>query len=113
MPANKDANPLALSDTLRDLAILRASDIDLAGLLASIPGVAPSASQTIGRPQILDDTERGVLINKSYTFVSEAKAAMKIMNSGMVDNQGARIEEVRAGLKEVVKGLGDESDEGL
>ncbi len=112
MPSNKNPNPLALSDTLRDLAILRASDIDLAGLLASIPGVAPSASQTIGRPQS-DDTERGALINKSYTFVSEAKAAMKIMNSGMVDNQGARIEEVRAGLEEVVKGLGDESNEGL
>jgi len=108
MPSNKNPNPLASSDTLRDLAILRASDIDL----ASIPGVAPSASQTIGRPQS-DDTERGVLINKSYTFVSEAKAAMKIMNSGMVDNQGARIEEVRAGLEEVVKGLGDELDEGL
>ncbi|KLO14577.1 hypothetical protein SCHPADRAFT_903117 [Schizopora paradoxa] len=104
MPPLKDDKPLSLSDTLRDLAVLRASDIDLAALLKSVPGVAQNADLTV-RPSKSDNAEREEVLDKSYAFVSEAKAAMKIMNSGSVDDQGARIENVRTGLEEVLKGL--------
>lgn len=88
------ANPLPLSDTLRDLALLRSCDIDLSTLLPSVSSTsAPDAS------------EADALVARSYEFVREARAALRIMNREQVDEQGGRVEDIRNALEDVVRGL--------
>lgn len=96
-------NPLPLSDTLRDLALLRASDLDFASLLAeSEPASTPSSNTTPENP-VTNDVRDSV--QRSYEFVSEARAALKILNRNEVDKEGLRVDEVRGRLEEVLQGL--------
>ncbi|KAG8814011.1 helicase, partial [Serendipita sp. 399] len=71
------SNNLPFSVTLRDLAILRASGVDLA---------------TVLEPQ--EPSSNGESLERSREFIKEARAALKIANSDSVDRQGASIEEL-------------------
>ena len=85
-------SPLPLKDTLRDLALLRACDIDLSSVL---PQDTASSQPS--------ETDKSV--DRSHEFVREARAALKLLNRGEVDEQGARVEDVRSTLEDVVRGL--------
>lgn len=90
----KDHHPLALTDTLRDLALLRVSDIDL--------GQFSSPSRPDDQTSEIDAS-----VDKSYKFASEARKAIKIHNSGEADTQGNRVDELREKLDVVSHGLND------
>ncbi|OSX55805.1 hypothetical protein POSPLADRAFT_1063499 [Postia placenta MAD-698-R-SB12] len=96
------ANPLPLGDALRDLALLRASDCDLSSVL---PPASPSSAEasSVGT----DENTRAVheSVAKSYEFVREARAVIKLLDRGVVDRQGGRVEDVRARLEDVGRGL--------
>ncbi|KAG6832497.1 hypothetical protein H0H87_001422 [Tephrocybe sp. NHM501043] len=94
MSKTKDAKPLTLADTLRDLARLRASDFDPASLLPHNTQSVPSSGSTVDRS-----------VEESYKFTREARAALKIHNRNDVSTQGARVEDVRTKLDELAAGL--------
>lgn len=94
------SNPLPLDETLRDLAVLRATDVDLSELL---PQSVPLDSES--------DVYHSV--DKSYEFVKEARDAMKMYNRGKVEKQGERVEELRSKLEDVLKGLAAHEKGGL
>ena len=93
----KDAPPLAFEDTLRDLAILRASSVDLAAVLAS--------NITLPTTSSADTTEEEVSVARSYEFAQAARAAIKIRNRGDVEAQVERVNDVRDKLEDVALGL--------
>jgi transposase len=85
-------NPLSLEDTLHDLAVIRASNIDLAAILDStVPAPAAAAADTT--------------VDRSHEFAQAARTAIKIRNRGDVEAQGERVNDVRGQLEEVVEGL--------
>lgn len=96
----RETTPLPLSDTLRDLAILRASDVNLSAILPS-----SEARDLAGSPLSAEDEEKRRIVERSYEFVQEARAAMRILNRDEVEKQGARVDDVRNGLEEVLNGL--------
>ena len=87
--------PLALEDTLRDLAVLRASNVDLAAVLDTAP-----------LPTTTTATDASVL--RSYEFARAARAAIKIRNRGDVEAQVERVNDVRDKLEDVAAGLRDD-----
>ncbi len=107
MPATKP--PLSLEDTLHDLAVIRSSDIDLAGILASaMPApspVSPTATATLTAAPAAADGDVDASVARSHEFAQAARAAIKIKNRGDVEAQGERVNEVRGQLEEVVEGL--------
>ncbi|KIJ67480.1 hypothetical protein HYDPIDRAFT_108256 [Hydnomerulius pinastri MD-312] len=89
------SKPLALSDTLRDLALLRASDVDFSDLL-------PAETSTAVTPEnleLLRFTER------SHEFAAETRAALRIYNSGELQRKRSEVLKVQGELDEVLKGL--------
>lgn len=88
--------PLPLSETLRDLALLRSCDVDLANLLP------PSADTT----STTEASEAELTVARSFEFVAQARAALKIMNREQVEKQGSRVEDIRSTLEDVNQGLG-------
>lgn len=93
------AKPLPLSGTLRDLALLRVSDLDLSSFLPASTGTQQTSSEDTNTK----DIESSVL--SSYKLATEARMAIKILNRGDVDAQGAKVEQVRNQLEDVLKGL--------
>jgi hypothetical protein len=100
---NTAKTPLPLSETLRDLALLRASDVDLSGPLAD----ALKRSQTTTNASKGSETapEVNESVERSYEFASEARKAVRMLHRGAVDDQGARVEQVRAELEELTHGI--------
>lgn len=94
--AKSKHNPLPLEDTLRDLALIRAFEIDLASVLASSNSAQSAPSTASSTTSAVDDS-----VARSYEFAKAAREAMRIQNRGDVDKQGERVEEVRAKLAEV------------
>jgi hypothetical protein len=90
--SRKSANPLPLSDILRDLAVLRASDIDLS---KAVPVQKPESGSG----------EYAESLARSYEFVQQARQTIRMMNKGDVDKQGSRIDDARHQLEEIEKGL--------
>jgi hypothetical protein len=90
--------PLPLHDTLRDLAFLRASSVDLSGLVNN--DTAPS--QSSGG---VEGVEESTI--QSYAFVREARTVLRMHHSGDVQNQAARIEKVQEELVDVLRSLSD------
>jgi chaperonin cofactor prefoldin len=88
------SNPLPLNETLRDLAVLRATDADLAEIL-------PNLLVEGDKSEVLQSVE------KSYELVKEARDALRMYNQGKVEKQGERLEEVRERLEQVLEGLGE------
>ncbi|KAI9457420.1 hypothetical protein F5148DRAFT_945635, partial [Russula earlei] len=70
---------LTLEDTLHDLAVIRASDIDLAAILASAKPAEPSP---------LAPSPADASVARSHEFTQAARAAIKIKNRGDVEAQG-------------------------
>ena len=93
--AKAPSHPLSLEDTLRDLAVLRSSDINLAAILTS----------TIPAPSAVSPTAVDASVARSYEFVQAARAAIKIKNRGEVEAQGERVNDVRGRLEDVLDGL--------
>ncbi|EIW62439.1 uncharacterized protein TRAVEDRAFT_68881 [Trametes versicolor FP-101664 SS1] len=91
----KAVHPLPLSSTLHDLALLRASDLDFATLLP------PSTSSRTEK----DDPAVEQSVQRSLEFSREARAALKLLHTDAVDKQGARVDDVREKLEDVVQGL--------
>lgn len=89
-----DAQPLPMADVLRDLALIRASDLNLSSLLpASQPPTAP-----------LDPlVEKSV--EQSYEFAKNARVAIKTMDRGDVDNEGAKVQAISTKLNALDSGL--------
>jgi hypothetical protein len=81
-------NGLPLSVTLRDLAVLRASEVDLSKVLA---------------PQ--DASPDDEQLQRSLEFSKEARNALKLANNGSIERQGARIDEIRALGEQVLEAL--------
>lgn len=98
MTSNTKPNPLPFDQTLRDLALLRASDIDFSSIL---PSSKARESSSDGAKDV-DAT-----LQRSYEFVKEARAAIKVLNRGDVDTQGSRVEDLRSRLEDVLQGLED------
>ncbi|KAJ7502782.1 hypothetical protein B0H11DRAFT_602264 [Mycena galericulata] len=94
---SKDVKPLALSATLRDLALLRASGLDISSLLP------PPATKATLTPGTADAT-----VERSYEFARQAQAAIKIYNGDVdLENVGALTEGLHAQIQELSKGLQD------
>ncbi|PFH52006.1 hypothetical protein AMATHDRAFT_141241 [Amanita thiersii Skay4041] len=79
----KDSKPLPLPDILRDFALLRASDFDL-------------ASHT---PTPVQQSCSDLLLDSSYHFVQEAKLALNLHNRDEAHVQGGRVETIRSSLE--------------
>ena len=77
-----------MSDILRDLAVMRANDVDLDQLHENAPR---------------DELDESV--KTAQEFSKEARAALKIQNQELVENEGKRIDELRGRLEDVVSGL--------
>lgn len=89
-------NPLPLEQTLRDLALLRAYEIDFSSLLPD-----PKADESES-----GSTDVDASVERSYEFVRQARAVLKIMNREDAEKQGSRIEDVRSILEDALNGLG-------
>jgi hypothetical protein len=85
--------PLPFADILRDLALLRATDVNLAGVFSEADEVT------------MRDAGVESSVQQSYEFVKEARAAVRIQNRGTLDGVGENLECLREGLEEVLKGL--------
>ena len=86
--------PLPLSSTLSDIAALRRTPaVDLSTLLA------PEETKE----------EPDVILDASYEYVKQARAAMAIGKSGSVEAQGEKMEKVREVLEDIVRGLDSNS----
>ena len=104
-PAPKQTHPLPLSSTLHDLALLRASDLDFAALLTetSTPASSSNANASTHAGTIAPEVEASV--QRSLQFSREARAALKLAHGDAVEREGARVDEVREKLEDVMKGL--------
>ena len=104
----KDAPPLALEDTLRDLAILRVSSVDLTAVLDSSAHTVAHLPTTLAAG---NTTEEATVIDtsvlRSHEFAYAARAAIKIKNRGDVEAQVERVNDVRDKLEDVAAGLRD------
>lgn len=104
LPA-KDTKPLALPDTLRDLALLRAYDIDLAGLVPkdkTNPDLNLDSAQNITTDPAVETS-----LKASYEFVQTARAAIRIHVRGDVGVHGAKVDEARDKLETLLEELKD------
>ncbi|KAI0373574.1 hypothetical protein BV20DRAFT_746378 [Pilatotrama ljubarskyi] len=100
-PTPRPVHPLPLSSTLHDLALLRASDLDLASLLP------PSSSSTAAPPSDGSDSNAAVeeSVRRSLEFSREARAALRLLHTDAVEKEGARVDAVREELEDVLEGL--------
>ncbi|KAF9233502.1 hypothetical protein BU15DRAFT_53802 [Melanogaster broomeanus] len=89
------SKPLALGNTLRDLALLRVSNVDLSSFLP----VETSTSAATESPEV------SVSAARSHEFVDEARAALKVYNSGELQKKRAEVQKVQGELDEVLRGL--------
>jgi len=97
----RDAPALPLGDLLRDLALLRAADVDLTSVLAESK---PTSASTKDSTSTQDD-EVSASVERSQEFAKDARAALRVLNRGEVEKEGNRIDEVRSELEEIVQGL--------
>ncbi|KAI0046468.1 hypothetical protein FA95DRAFT_1372663 [Auriscalpium vulgare] len=96
MSSKSKPNPLPLEDTLRDLAFIRAAEVDFGAVLPTVVGTTQTS-----------DVDR--LVDRSLEFVREAREAIKVHNKEDVGRQGDRVDQVRERLEEVVEGLESEA----
>jgi len=90
--------PLPLHGTLRDLALLRASSVDLSGLVTDDTAHQQSSGEVEG-------VEESTI--QSLTFAREARMALRLHNSGEAQKQATRIEKVKEELVDVLRTLSD------
>ncbi len=90
------SSPLPLTETLRDLALLLACDIDFSSFLPASKDSTDVAANT---------TDADKAVQRAFEFVKVARSALKILNREEVEKQGARVEHVRGMLEDVIQGL--------
>ena len=95
-----DTQPLPLKDTLQDLAVIRAAEIDLSSVLQSFVG---NEGANASAPS--QNAEAEGYVKQSYDYVREARAAMRILHRGKADTEGGRVDAVRGELEQIVAGL--------
>ena len=100
MSSNKP-NPLPLGDVLRDLAVLRASDVDLSDG-TSFPDAESSDSANEA-----DGTRKSV--QQSYQFGREAREALKVHQRGDIDKEGDKLDALHSQLEELRDGARNEN----
>ena len=94
-------NPLPLGDVLRDLAVLRASDVDLSdGSTFPDAESADSANEA-------DGTQKSV--QQSYQFVKKAREALRVHQRGDLDKREDELKVLRSKLEEVRDGAQDDN----
>ena len=101
-----DVVPLSLGDTLRDLALLRASGVDLVEAIGEGDVDVGVEGQSQSRQR---ESEKDRLVEKSFEFVRETRAALRVVYKDDVGEQGKRIDELREGLEECVAGMDSNS----
>lgn len=82
---------LPLADTLRDLALLRASDLDVASILA--------------RQDTQSSPHQSNAFDGSREFIHISRKVLKLHDSGGVEIQGEKVEAVRNKLEALLDGL--------
>ncbi|KAF9497290.1 hypothetical protein BDN71DRAFT_1414470 [Pleurotus eryngii] len=92
---SKDTKAFPLNETLRDIAILRSSDIELSKL-----GLIPKSSSSQEVEGEVSDS-----VKLSYEYVAEAKKVMAIANKGTVDSLADNVESLRGQLDKISQGL--------
>jgi hypothetical protein len=92
--------PLPLSETLRDLALLRASNVDLSSVLARSARHTKTKSTTTPEDAVVEAS-----LARSYEFTKESRAAVRLLHRGSVDDQGGQVENARAKLEDLIQGL--------
>ena len=103
-----DVVPLSLGDTLRDLALLRASGVDLVEAIGEGEGDVGVGVE--GQSQLRQkESEKDRLVEKSFEFVRETRAALRVVYKDEVGEQGKRIDGLREGLEECVAGMDSNS----
>ena len=85
---SKSKKPLPLSDILRDLALLRASSHDIPEIFKQSCDIIPPTSESHS-------------VTASYNYVSTIRAAIKLNDSGKLETEGQRIEDVRNKCEEL------------
>ena len=100
MSSNKP-NPLPLGDILRDLAVLRASDVDLSD------GKPFPDAESSDSADGADGTRKSV--QQSYHFVREAREALKVHQRGDLDKEGDKLDILRGQLEELRGGARDDN----
>ncbi|KAF9529279.1 hypothetical protein CPB83DRAFT_853001 [Crepidotus variabilis] len=90
------AKPLPMADILRDLAVLRSSEADVLGSLIAPASAAASS--------LADES-----LASSYDFAKTARSAIKLHDSAKTETQGARIEDVRGRLENLLEVLDTKS----
>ncbi|KAF9484486.1 hypothetical protein BDN70DRAFT_872514 [Pholiota conissans] len=94
------SKPLPLSDVLRDLAVLRSSGQSIPEVF-KLPRLGERSANT-PNTNAVDSS-----VSLSYDYIREARAAIRLHDSGKVGIQGTKIEEVRTKYEELLEGLGE------
>ena len=95
---------IPITDIVRKLYITHKSSLPPADLASFLQPEETSGSST-EQAQSGDQGKELRAVERSFEFVKEARAAIRILNRGDVDEQGARIDEAREGLEEIANGL--------
>jgi len=85
-------NPLPLSDILKDLAIIRST------------GITPSAD-IVNNAETGTDSDVQKAVAVSYDFLQAARGAIRLHDSGKVENEGNKIEQVRSKYETLLEDL--------
>jgi hypothetical protein len=94
MPS-KSRKPLPLSEILRDLALLRASALDVPKIFKAAQQDSDVISPTSTSP------ESAPSVAASYNYVATVRAAIKLKDSGKLGAEGEKIEDARNKYEEL------------
>lgn len=95
------SKPLPLSDVLRDLAILRSSGQAIPELFKLHNPHDDVNPTNIPGTNAVDSS-----VSLSFDYIREARGAIRLHDSGKVEMQGAKIEEIRDKYEDLLVGLG-------
>ena len=87
--------PLPLADVLRDLAVLRASGVDIPENLVKGDGVSQDSTPA----------DVAASVSNSYQFTQASRAAIKLHDSSKVESEGSKIETIRNKSEDMLNGL--------
>ncbi len=89
------AKVLPLADIIRDLAVLRAAETEIPETLLR----GENEVQTHTSPSITSS------VASSYEFTQAARTAIKLHNSGKVDTEGAKVDDIQKKIVDLLEGL--------
>lgn len=101
MPPSKQTTPFAAGGILEDLALLRASDVDVSSILQDVSETDPRSS-TVESP-VNSDASKSVA--DSYKFAAAARAAIRLHDRGDIDVAGGKVDKLVESLDDVLDGL--------